>query len=106
MDKSWKAFATTTEALAMKGLDVDRIQEQMTDLADTLKQSRSRIHSFSKSDFDKIAAPGEKAIQRISTLVDQAKKEYRLRQLGLAASIALIGLLMITLYLKLRRLES
>jgi hypothetical protein len=71
-----------------------------------LKQARSHIHAFSKISFQQIAAPGEKAVQSISTLVQEAKAEYRLRQLGLVGSIALIGLVMLAVYLKLRRLES
>jgi hypothetical protein len=56
--------------------------------------------------FERVAAPGEKAAESISKLVEQAQSEYRTRQRGLVASIVLIGLVMLTLYLKLRRLEE
>ena len=36
----------------------------------------------------------------------QARAEYRTRQIGLGASIAVIGLLMLAITLKLRRLEG
>jgi len=85
---------------------VDTIHDKLNELADTLKQARSHIHAFSKTSFDRVAAPGDKAVQSISTLVVEAKTEYRLRQLGLLASIALIGIVMLALYLKLRRLEE
>jgi predicted CXXCH cytochrome family protein len=105
MDQAWNAFGVTAEQLAVKGLDVDPIHDKLNELADSLKQSRSHIHSFSRNNFDQVAAPGEKAIQNISGLVAAAKKEYRLRQLGLVGSIALVGLVMLALYAKLRHLE-
>jgi hypothetical protein len=38
--------------------------------------------------------------------VTKARSEYKFRQIGLAASIASIGLLMLAIYLKLRQLEK
>jgi predicted CXXCH cytochrome family protein len=105
MAQSWNAFGATAEQLAMKGLDVDPIHDKLNELADSLKQSRSHIHSFSKNGFERVAGPGKQAVQNISQLVEEARKEYRLRQFGLVTSIALIGLVMLALYLKLRSLE-
>lgn len=105
MDQAWHRFGATAEHLAMKGLDVDSIHDQLNELADSVKQARSHIHGFSKNGFQRVADPGEKAIARISTLVEEAKTAYRLRQLGLATSIALTALVMLGLYVKLRRLE-
>jgi predicted CXXCH cytochrome family protein len=105
MDQAWSAFSLTAEELAKNGLDADPLHDKLNELVDTLKQARSHIHSFSRNSFEQVAAPGEKAIQSLSTLVEQAKAEYRLRQLGLLTSIVLLGLLMLTVYLKLRRLE-
>ena len=53
-----------------------------------------------------MAQPGEAAAQKADLLVDKAREEYKYRQVGLAASIAVIGLLMLTTYLKLRQLEK
>jgi hypothetical protein len=53
-----------------------------------------------------VAAPGEQAVQRTDALVNKASEEYKYRQIGLAASIAVIGLLMLAIYLKLRQLEK
>jgi hypothetical protein len=53
-----------------------------------------------------VALPAEEAVQRADALVDKARGEYKYRQFGLAASIALIGLLMLAIYLKLRQLEK
>lgn len=105
MGQARMRLSATAEHLAMKGLDVDPIYERLNELSDSLKQARSHIHSFSKTDFEHVAAPGEKAIQSIFRLVEEAQAEYRIRQSGLVASITLIGLVMLFLYLKLRRLE-
>ncbi len=95
-----------SEKLAAKGLDVDPINSQLDELADSLKQSRTHIHSFSRNNFQQVAAPGEQAAKKANDLVAHARQEYRFRQTGLVASIAVIGLLMLTIYLKLRQMEK
>ena len=50
MDQAWNDFGVTAEQLAMKGLDVDPIRDKLNELADSLKQARSHIHSFSKTE--------------------------------------------------------
>jgi hypothetical protein len=64
------------------------------------------VHSFSRNSFQQVALPGEEAAKRVEALVGKARQEYRYRQFGLAASIAMIGLLMVAIYLKLRQLEK
>ena len=106
MDEARNKFTAVSEKLAAKGLDVEPISNQLTELGDTLKKSRTYVHSFSRNTFQQVAAPGEEAIQRTDALVDKARGEYKFRQIGLAASIAWIGLLMLAIYLKLRQLEK
>jgi predicted CXXCH cytochrome family protein len=105
MDQARNDFGVIAEQFAMRGLDVDPIHDKLNELADSLKEARSQIHSFSKNGFQRVAAPGEKAVLDISTLVEESKKEYRLRQFGLVASIGLMGIMTLALYGKLRRLE-
>jgi hypothetical protein len=105
MDGELNRFNALAENLAAKGLDVDPIHFQVTELNDHLKKSRSYIHSFSQNSFQQVAAPGQAAIERLGRLVRAAQKEYRNRQAGLAVSIALVGLVMLAIYMKLRRLE-
>ena len=105
LDLTVRSYQATAEELAMKGLDVDPIHNELNDLADHLKKARSYIHSFDRNSFQQIAAPGEKAVQAIVNLSAEARAEYRTRQLGLLATIAVMGVMMLALYLKLRRLE-
>jgi doubled CXXCH motif protein len=106
MDQERTRFITVSEKLAAKGLDVEPINNDLTELTDTLKKSRTYVHSFSRNTFQQVAAPGEQAIQQTAALVRKAQEEYKYRQIGLAVSIALIGLLMLAVYLKLRQLEK
>jgi hypothetical protein len=106
MDEALKRFSAASERLAAKGLDVEPINNQLTELGDTLKKSRTYVHSFSRNTFQQAALPGEEAVQRADVLINKAREEYKYRQIGLAVSIALIGLLMLTIYLKLRQLEK
>jgi hypothetical protein len=106
MDQARESSSVASEKLAAKGLDVEPINNQLTDLTDTLKKSRTYVHSFSRNTFQQVALPGEEAVQRTDALINKAREEYKYRQMGLAVSIALIGLLMLTIYLKLRQLEK
>jgi predicted CXXCH cytochrome family protein len=106
MDEARNNFTAVSEKLAAKGLDVEPINNNLTELGDALKKSRTYIHSFSRNTFQQVTAPGEEAAQRTGALVDKAREEYKYRQFGLAVSIGVIGLLMLAIYLKLRQLEK
>jgi predicted CXXCH cytochrome family protein len=106
MDQARTSFIAVSERLAAKGLDAEPINNQLTELGDALKKSRTYVHSFSRNTFQQVAAPGEQAVQRTDVLIDKASEEYKYRQIGLAASIAVIGLLMLVIYLKLRQMEK
>lgn len=106
MDEARKNLGAISEKLAAKGLDVEPISNQLTELGDALKKSRTHVHSFSRNTFQQVALPGETAIQNTDALVSKAREEYKYRQIGMAVSIALIALLMLAIYLKLRQLEK
>jgi hypothetical protein len=106
MEQARTGFIAVSEKLAAKGLDVEPISNQLTDLGDALKKSRTYVHSFSRNTFQQVAMPGEQAAQQTKTLIERAHEEYKYRQVGLAASIAVIGLLMLAIYLKLRQMEK
>ena len=106
LDQARTRFIAVSEKFAARGLDVEPINNQLTELGDTLKKSRTYVHSFSRNTFQQVAAPGEEAVKRTDALVDKAGEEFKYRQIGLVVSIGLIGLLMIAIYLKLRQLEK
>ena len=106
MDQARSNLVAVSEKLATKGLDVEPIEAQLTELTDTLKKTRTHVHSFSRKPFEQVAQPGEVAIAQADHLVEKARQEHKFRQTGLAASIAAIGLMMLAIYLKLRQLEK
>jgi len=106
MDGAQKQFTVVSEKLAAKGLDTEPIDNQLTELTDTLKKSRTYVHSFSRDTFQQVALPGEQAVKQTDLLVNKAHQEYKYRQVGLAVSIAWIGLLILAIYVKLRQLEK
>ncbi len=106
LDQARTRFIAVSEKLATRGLDVDPINNQLTELDDALKKSRTYVHSFSRNTFQQVAAPGEEAVKHTDALVSQADREYKYRQIGLVVSIALIGVLMGAIYLKLRQMEK
>ena len=106
LDQARTRFIAVSEKFAARGLDVDPINNQLTELGDVLKKSRTYVHSFSRNTFQQAAAPGEEAVKRTDTLVNKASEEFKYRQIGLVLSIAFIGLLMIAIYFKLRQMEK
>jgi hypothetical protein len=106
MDQARTRFIAVSEKFAARGLDVEPINNELTELNDALKKSRTYVHSFSQNTFQQVAMPGEEAAKRTDALISKAYEEYKYRQLGLAASIAVIGLLMLAIYLKLRQMEK
>lgn len=106
LDQARNNIMAVSEKLAAKGLDVDPIESQLTELSDVLKKTRTYVHSFSRNSFEQVAHPGELAVQQADLLIKNAHEEHKYRQVGLAASIAVIGLLMLAIYLKLRQLEK
>ena len=106
MDQARTRFIAVSEKFAARGLDAEPINNELAELGDTVKKSRTYVHSFSRSTFQQVAMPGEQAVQRADALVSKAREEFKYRQIGLAVSIGLIGLLMLAIYLKLRQLEK
>jgi len=99
------AVETQVEDLARLGLDVEPMHDELTKLLDTLKQTRSYVHAFNRSEFAQVADQGEASLGRLAELQGEAKGELRFRFRGLAVAVGLIALLMLLLWLKVRRLE-
>jgi len=101
-----RSLGGLVHVLAEKGLDVDPLSATVEELGDHLRQARSRIHTFEKSEFDDVATLGREAIEKGRQLIDAAEAEYRFRRNGLIVSLAFMILLAVVIYLKIRELES
>jgi hypothetical protein len=88
--------------LAERGLDPDRLASTVESLRDTLREARSRIHSFDRGEFDRVLGRGEEWAVQGSALIEEAEAEYRFRLPGLGVAIGPMGLLGVLLTLKIR----
>jgi hypothetical protein len=75
-------------------------------IGDVLKQSRSRIHAFDKSEFESVEALAVKTLELGSLLVEKAESEYRFRRNGLLVAVATMILLAVLMTLKIREIDS
>ena len=93
------------EEIARKGLDVDPMAQQLGELRDAIKKARSYVHAFNMSDFREAIAPGKAALAALNELSEKAEAEYDFRRTGTFVSIAMMILLIIVIYIKLRQME-
>jgi hypothetical protein len=105
LSSSHTAISEQVEDLARLGLDVAPMHDELTKLLDGLRQTRSYVHAFDRSEFSKVAGEGEASLTRLATLETEAKAELGFRYYGLLTAVGLIALLMLLLWLKLRQLE-
>lgn len=105
MDKATGHFATISEDLAERGLDNEALDDELHNLEDALKQSRSQIHSFDRSDFDEVAGAGLQTVEKMGTIVEGAEQDYDTRRNGLLVALALLILTSLALWLKIRSME-
>jgi predicted CXXCH cytochrome family protein len=101
-----QSLGEQVRVLAEKGLDVDPLGNTINELDDILRQLRSRIHAFEKSEFEDVETPGRQAVEKGWQLVADAEAEHRFRRNGLLVSLVVLVLLVVVIYLKLRELES
>jgi hypothetical protein len=99
-------FEHKAEKIARRGLDVEPIEVTLITLSDSIKQTRSSIHAFDRSQFDDSAAPARESIEQMKKLVEESKADFRYRLTGLLAAAAFILATIVALWLKVRRMES
>ncbi|MEN8182503.1 MAG: cytochrome c3 family protein [Myxococcota bacterium] len=91
--------------LAERGLDPDPLASTVESLHDTLREARSRIHSFDRGEFDRVVERGEEAAVQGAALIEEAEEEYRFRLRGLGIAVGTMGLLGVLLSLKIREVD-
>jgi len=106
MVKAREEFEPEIETFARRGLDTQPMHEELDRLSDSLKQSRSYIHAFERSEFAEAAAPGHEAIAKIKELMNGALEELRFRFRGLIVAAIFIAASIFLLWLKVRSMEK
>jgi predicted CXXCH cytochrome family protein len=92
--------------LAERGLDPDPLSSTVEDLHETLRQARSRVHSFDRSEFDLVVLHGSDASAQGRQLLEDAEAEYRFRTRGLGLAVGVMAVLGLLLYLKIREIDG
>lgn len=90
--------------LAERGLDVEPLTAALSSLDESLRQARSHIHTFDRSDFEQVVTPGRESIAIVGQLVIAADEELRFRRNGLVIAIGIMVLVALLLWLKIRQL--
>jgi predicted CXXCH cytochrome family protein len=94
------------EILARRGLDVEPLTANVQELDDLLRQSRSRIHAFDRSEFEGLDTKGREMIEAGWKQVEEAEAEYRFRRNGMLAAVGIMLFLAVAILLKIRQIES
>jgi hypothetical protein len=100
-----EALGMVEEAEA-RGLDLADVRFDLEGVQDVLVEARSKIHSFNRTEFDKVAKKGFDLVAAAHTTTSAASQEHGLRTTGLLVSTLIVTLLALALYLKIREMES
>ncbi len=105
MSKATVDYKGIAADLAERGLDIEPLDDERRNLDDALKTSRSQIHSFDRSDFDEVAKTGLDTVAKMKVLTETAEQDYSTRGHGLLVAAAMLALLSLGLWLKIRSIE-
>ena len=105
LTKVQKAIPPVAEHLAERGLDTEPILISAGELDEAIMQARTRVHTFDKGGFDVAATAGREAVEKTEKLIAEAHAERAFRRKGLLASIGVMGLLAVIIWLKIRELD-
>lgn len=90
---------------ARAGMEVSRAKFELNDAHDKLINARVVIHTFSVDELQKVVTPGIDTAKKAHRMGVEALNELQFRRKGLAASLVVIFLAVIGLYLKIRQIE-
>ena len=89
-----------------KGMDVSDATFSLKDVRQVLIQSRTTIHAFNLEKFKAQIDEGFTIVNKAKLSGEEAIDEYYYRRVGLGFSTVIVTLLVIGLYIKLRKLEK
>jgi hypothetical protein len=94
------------EEANQKGMDVSDALYALKDIRQILIQTRTILHSFDNEKFTEEIKPGFDITSEVKTEGINAIDNYYFRREGLAVSTLIVTLLVIGLYIKIRKLEK
>jgi predicted CXXCH cytochrome family protein len=91
---------------ARAGMEVSRPRFELTSARDGLINARVVIHSFSPDALDKVIEPSVTVAEKAEHSGEDALNELQFRRKGLAVSLIIIALAVVSIYLKIRQIEG
>jgi len=105
--KSQKSETTNIlNEATQKGMDVSDATFSLQDVRQVLIQSRTTIHAFNLEQFKEQIDEGYKIVNKAKIGGEEAINEFYFRRIGLGISTILVTLLVIGLYIKLKKVEK
>lgn len=92
-------------AAEQKGLDLSDVRFELANVKDALVDSRSKIHAFNRTEFDKASNRGFELVAAADERISSAVADVRFRKVGLAVSTLVVTLFAGLLYLKIRQID-
>jgi predicted CXXCH cytochrome family protein len=89
-----------------KGMDVSDAEFSLKDIRQVLIQSRTTIHAFNLDKFKEQIGEGFTIVNKAKISGEEAIDEFYFRRIGLGISTILVTLLVIGLYIKLKKVEK
>ncbi|MFZ5948626.1 MAG: cytochrome c3 family protein [Stygiobacter sp.] len=89
-----------------KGMEVEEIKFRERDINSSILEARTVIHSFDVSKFKEVIKKGEIASDEVISDAKSKIDEFYIRRIGLVVAILFSTLLMILIYLYLKRIEK
>jgi hypothetical protein len=95
------------EEAEQKGMEVSEAKFKLRDVRQARLELRTIIHSFNEEKYRQVAVQKGLAVsEQIINEADEAIDEYYFRRYGLGAATLIISVLVVTLYLIIKRKES
>jgi len=106
LDHHFKLARQVLDRASAAGMEVSRAKFDLTASQDKLIDARVIIHAFSADEVGRAIKPGIEGAMKAQQSGEQALAELQFRRKGLAASLIVIGIAILSIYLKIRQLEG
>ena len=94
------------EEATQKGMDISDSEYSLKDVRQILIQSRTTIHTFNLEKFNEKIDEGFTIVSKAKQAGIDAVDDYYFRRVGLGIATIIVTILVIGLYIKIRRLEK
>jgi len=105
LEQGERQAVTLVEGAEQKGMEISEAKFKLRDARQARLEARTMIHSFSSERFEEVVGKGLNVASAVSVEAHEALDEYVFRRIGLGVATLVITVLVISLYLFIRRLE-